>query len=423
MYLKGSKLRMNKQRRMRRSNPAFIILFLAIIAAVIYFDQYVVEELPVVQVPTPTSTLIPESLEKEADELLAAGSMYRAIDVYNQAIRVDPYDPNMHVKLAHAQILAGEYESALTSAQNALLLNPENPKALAELGWALSFLGDILRAEEALEQALELDPDNVEAHAYYAEVMMDQDYVDEASEHSKAAVQLDPYSLEARRARGYVLYLTGNYNEAEIEFHTALEINNRVSDLHLSMGLVYWAQGRLNEAIDEFNIADTLDPDNPLPATSIYRIYLYLGEYAKAGQFAKSAVEDDPTNPRRYGNWGVALYKNLQYQEAIDVFSIAIHGGTTDDGQVVVGMPLDTEVAEYFYMYGLALAYTRRCSEALPIFQALIAGVPGNSIALDNADTGIAICEEYIANPPTPTPGPTDEPVPPTETPTSTETP
>jgi len=141
MYLKGSKLRMKKQRRMRRSNPAFVILFLAIITAVIYFDQYVVEELPVVQVPTPTSTLIPESLEKEADELLAAGSMYRAIDVYNQAIRVDPYDPNMHVKLAHAQILAGEYESALTSAQNALLLNPENPKALAELGWALSFLG------------------------------------------------------------------------------------------------------------------------------------------------------------------------------------------------------------------------------------------------------------------------------------------
>ena len=285
--------------------------------------------------------------------------------------------------------------------------------------------GDILRAEEALEQALELDPDNVEAHAYYAEVMIDQDYVDKASEHSKAAVQLDPYSLEARRARGYVLYLTGNYNEAEIEFHTALEINNRVSDLHLSLGLVYWAQGRLNEAIDEFNIADTLDPDDPRPATSISRIYLYLGEYAKAGQFAKSAVEDDPTNPRRYGNWGVALYKNLQYQEAIDVFSIAIHGGTTDDGQVVVGMPLENEVAvaEYFYMYGLALAYTRRCSEALPIFQALIAGVPGNSIALDNADTGIAICEEYIANPPTPTPGPTDEPIPPTETPTSTETP
>jgi tetratricopeptide (TPR) repeat protein len=423
MYLKGSKLRMDKQRRMRRSNPALIALFVAIIAAVIYFDQYVVEALPLPQPPTYTPTPIPEALENEADQYYAEGNLHQAIEVYEKAILVNPHDPDLHVKLAHTLILAGQYEIAQTSAQNALLLNPENPKALAELGWALSFLGDIIGAEEALEQAIELDPTNVEAHAYYAEVMMDQDFVEDASFHSKEAVKLNPNSLEARRARGYVLFLTGNYKEAEEEFLTALEINDRVADLHLYLGMVYRAQSRLDEAIDEFNLADTFDPNNPYPDVYISRIYLYLGEFAKAAQFAKSAVEDDPNNPRRYGNWGVALYKNRQYQEAIEAFSYTVHGGTTSEGDVVMGLPLDYDVAEYFAMYGLALAYTRRCSEAIPIFQTLIAGVPGDEISIENAETGIAICEDYAADPPTSTPAPTATEVLEQTTPTASATP
>jgi tetratricopeptide (TPR) repeat protein len=183
----------------------------------------------------------------------------------------------------------------------------------------------------------------------------------------------------------------------------------------------------LDEAIDEFNLADTFDPSNPYPDVYISRIYLYLGEFAKAAQFAKSAVEDDPTNPRRYGNWGVALYKNRQYQESIDAFSLAVHGGTAATGEVVVGLPLSNEpgIAEYFALYGLALANSRRCSEALPIFQALIAGVPGDTNAIANADAGIAVCESYVANPPTSTPPPiaTTSPEQPSETPEPTPTP
>jgi tetratricopeptide (TPR) repeat protein len=201
-----------------------------------------------------------------------------------------------------------------------------------------------------------------------------------------------------------------------------LEINDRVADLHLYLGMVYRAQGRLDEAIDELNLADTFDPNNPYPDVYISRIYLYLGEFAKSAQFAKSAVEDDPTNPNRYGNWGVALYKNRQYQEAIEAFSYAIHGGTTPGGDVVTGLPLNYDVAEYFALYGLSLAYTRRCSEAIPIFQTIIAGVPGADISIENSETGIAICEDYAANPPTSTPAPTATQIPEQPTPTATTT-
>jgi tetratricopeptide (TPR) repeat protein len=399
MNLKGNRLRMDRKRRFGRTNPAFVALIIIMIGLVWYFDQFVVEELPVAQVPTPTATPVPEALEFEADQLVEDGSFFPAIEMYKQAIIANPADPNLHVKLAHAQNLAGEYEAAVTSAQNALLLNDENPKALAELGQTLTFLGDLFGAEEALLQALELNPDSVEANAYYAELLLDLEDYEEAASYSRRAIELDSTSLVALRSRGIVLYYTGNYQEAALEFETAIEQNNRISDLHIWLGLCYWPLGLYDEAIDEFNEGDRLDPDNPYPDTYISRIYLGLGEYAKAAQFASSAVDNDPDNPQRWANWGVALYKNRQYPEAIEAFRFAIRGGETEDGFVVVGLPLDYDRAEYFYMYGLALAYTRQCDEALPIFQALQANVPGDQIAMDNAEYGIDTCEGYINEP------------------------
>jgi tetratricopeptide (TPR) repeat protein len=399
MYLKGSKWKMDKQRRRRRTNPAFVVLILALIALAVYFDQYVVEELPIAQAAEPTPTPIPESLEQEADRLSDQGNLFQAIELYKQAIGVSTGSPNLsslYVKLAHTQILAGDYEEARTNAENALLLSNQSPRALAELGWAYSFLGNDFEAEKVLLEALALNPESVEAHAYYAELLADQQNYDGAATHSRQAMELDDQSLVALRSRGYVLYFTGNYEESIAVFEQAIAINRQVADLHQFLGLSYWALARYDEAITAFNEADRYNADSPLPDTYISRIYLGIGEYAKAAQFARSAVEKDPTNPVRWGNWGVALYKNLQYPEAIDAFRIAIRGGETEDGQIVSGLSLDYSNAEYFYMYGLALAYTRQCSEALPIFQALIANVPNDEAAVANADFGIETCNQYV---------------------------
>jgi tetratricopeptide (TPR) repeat protein len=400
MYLNGSKMRMDKKRRQQRTNPALVILILVLIGLVWYFDRYVVEELPIAQAPTPTPTPAPESLELQGDNLVNEGNLHQAIDLYQQAIIASTGAPNLsslYVKLAHNQILVGDYAAAKTSAENALLLNDQNPQALAELGWAYSFLGNQVDAEKALQQALDLNPDSVEAHAYYAELLTDQGDYEGAASHSRTAYQLDNQSLVALRARGYVLYYTGNYEEAAQIFEQAIAINDRVADLHQFLGLIYWTLTRNDEAIEQFNIADTFDPDNPLPDTYISRIYLGIGEYAKSAQFARSAVDNDPTNPIRYGNWGVALYKNLQYAEAIEAFKFAIRGGETDDGEIVTGLALDYDNAQYFYMYGLALANVRQCSEAIPIFQALIANVSADEIAISNANAGIDICEQYVS--------------------------
>ncbi|HKJ26659.1 MAG TPA: tetratricopeptide repeat protein, partial [Anaerolineales bacterium] len=250
---------MDKKRRIRRSNLGLVVLLLAIIGLVLFFNQYVVDTLPIARFATPTPSPIPESLEEEADTLVEEGSLFQAIDLYKQAIIISSGSPNLsalYVKLAHTQILAGEYEEAKTNAENALLLNNQSPLALAELGWAFSFLGNELEAEKSLLAALELNPESVEAHAYYAELLADQADYDGAAIHSRRALELNDQSLVALRSRGYVLYFTGNYEESAAVFEEAVALNNEVADLHQFLGLSYWALARYDDAIAQFNEAD-----------------------------------------------------------------------------------------------------------------------------------------------------------------------
>jgi len=95
----------------------------------------------------------------------------------------------------------------------------------------------------------------------------------------------------------------------------------------------------------------------------------------------------------------------------VQALRLAVRGGTAEDGTPVEGLPLNYgRVAEYYSTYGLALARTGNCREAVEISQALARGVPNDEISLFNAQEITAICKQMIENPPTPPPEATQIP-------------
>jgi hypothetical protein len=54
--------------------------------------------------------------------------------------------------------------------------------------------------------------------------------------------------------------------------------------------------------------------------------------------------------------------------------------------------------AQYYWFYGFALAKSipHQCNEAVPIFQALITGVPDDADAVYNANFGLDLCREAV---------------------------
>ena len=410
MYLKGSKWSMNRRRR--RPNWFRITILVLLIAAGIYLDRVIIPTVPQPFVPTATPTRDPESYTVEADALFQEGKLTQSISTYTDAIQAKPDDPTLFISRAHAQIYAGQYAEAETSAQDALLLSPNNSMAHVMRAWALDFQGDYLAAESAVKRALELDPNNAMAHAIYVEILIDSYYegtgtfegLDQAVEESHVALDLAPDLMESHRARGYILEATGNYPEAISEYQAAIDINPNIADLHLALGRNYRVMQVYDKAVEEFTRANTLNPPDPTPDLLISRTYATVGEYAKAVQYAKEAMDDNPADANLRGNLGVMYYRNLEWPNALEQLKIVVAGGATDDNQPIEPIPLtnDTRIAEYYFTYGLVLARTNRCGEALQIAQQIQSRVPTDEIAVANAGEIVNICQQNLAASPTP---------------------
>ncbi|HTX90334.1 MAG TPA: tetratricopeptide repeat protein [Anaerolineales bacterium] len=398
-----------RQRR-PRTNWFLIFLVLILIVIVTYVDRFILPTAQVPGLPTATATRDPESYITEAQGLFDQGKLSQAIDTYLEAIRIKPDDPATYIALARVQIFAGRYADALTNAENALLLSPNNSMANAIRGWALTNQGNYSQADDSLKTALRLDQNNGQAHAYDAFLygaMYENgtgpyvDPIQTAIAESQIAINLAPNSLEAHWARAYILQITSNYEQAVTEYQNAIKINKNISEIHLQLGETYKAlslvdETNINTALQEYSQANTLNPSDYRPAEYSSRALAYIGDYAKAVQFAEQAVKNSPTDPYLRGNWGYMLYKNFEWPAALQQFDLAVNGGQSEDGQTI--LPLnptsnsDTWVSKYFYAYAILLAQSNRCADALPLTQKILDYFRSDQFAAQNVDYALSFC-------------------------------
>lgn len=402
-------------RRKRRPNYFGLAIFGLVLLFGYYFNQVYLPTQPNPFEPTPTPTRSPESFVAEAQSLFAEGKLLPAIDAYRAAINASPQDSSLYVALARVQVFAGQYEEAEKNAKNALLLNGNNALAHGVHAWALDFQeGKNGEAQSSIQDALNLDPNNALIQAYYVEILVSSgfDGYETAAEHSKIALALDSNIVETHRARALILEATGNYPEAIAEYNAAIDINPNIPALYIGLGLNYRILQVYDEAIAAFTRANALNPADPFPDLYISRTYATIGEYAKSLQYAEAAVQDRPDSASLRGNLGVMYYRNFLWPEAIQQLGYTIYGGKTEDGVEIEGIPLvnDVRVAEYYYTYGLALARTNQCGEALPIAQMLQSRIPANENAVSAASEIGRICEEQLSNPSANVPVPTSTP-------------
>ena len=233
-----------------------------------------------------------------------------------------------------------------------------------------------------------------------------------AAEESKVAQQLAPNALITHRARGYVLEATANYEEAVREYQAAAAINGNIPDLHLQLGINYSALGIYDQAVQEFSNANALNPADPMPDYLSSRTYATVGEFAKARQYAETAVKDEPTNPRYRGNLGVMYFRTALFQEAVKELSLAVNGGLSETGDQVQPIeltPNSPRIAEIYFTYALALSKIDRCGEVLQISQLIQARIPTDEISVANVAEAVKACGRTLTEVGTPSPAATTD--------------
>jgi tetratricopeptide (TPR) repeat protein len=423
MYLRGSKWDLRKKRR--RSRPWRILLLLILVVGAVYVWQIYIPTVPPLFIPTLTPTRSPASFVLEAESLFQAGKLSQAEESYLEAIAVNPRETNYYIELARIRVFAGNYVDAETAARDALVIDPNSALAHAVLGWSIDFQAgqeqDPTRKSELLadameqaEQALKINPNSALVNAFYAEILIDHNIAEyeRALEAAERGLELDPNLLEAHRAMGYVWELTGNRQQALESYQAAMLINPNIPRLHIDIANMQRALGDIEGARDSYLNAVALAPTSTEPLSLLVQLYAGIGEFGRASQYAENAVDLEPTNARLRGNLGRMYYHNNALDEAIIQLELAIRGGPTEDGVWVEGLPLnpgDERVIEFYYTYGLALAKMGRCEEAIPIFEALLRGVPENEIAVYNAQEGLILCGQLER---TPTPESEETPAP-----------
>ena len=203
---------------------------------------------------------------------LSSNAALNAIDLLNQAIKIDPNYAPAYEALAEAYYTASNLvlppreamPKVRAAAEKALALDP----ALADARVTLAIVAQAYdwnwtEAERQFRQAAEDAPGSARAHEWYGEHLCEMGRSEEGLRELEWARQLDPLSMETNYELAFSLLLSRKYDLAIGQFRDAMKLDPSAYLPVWGMGLTYWAKGDLTEALAWLNRARRME-DNPL---------------------------------------------------------------------------------------------------------------------------------------------------------------
>ncbi|HEX6096195.1 MAG TPA: protein kinase [Thermoanaerobaculia bacterium] len=246
-----------------------------------------------------------------------AEGMYRAIELFNDAIEIDPQYALAYAGIADCYNLLDiwanlptreTFPRAKAAAQKALSIDDRLAEAHTSLAYAIhTYERDWPAAEREYKRALELNPNYATARQWYAEFLTATGRFDEAEEQGKKALDLDPMSPIINAVVAW------NYTMAR-RYDAAIEQGTRTTQLfpdfmpgYAYLGLAQLESGRAREALASFETARK-NLDIAVVRTWLARAHLAAGEREEALRIVRSLESGRDYIPSYYM---AALYSDL----------------------------------------------------------------------------------------------------------------
>jgi serine/threonine-protein kinase len=187
-------------------------------------------------------------------------SIKKSIELFHQAIDLDPIYASAYAGIADCYVLLGLYgtsdaHEAFAKAE-AAATKALQMEDLAEAHTALGsvriyYYWDWVGAEREFKRALELNPDYPTAHHWYGTHLIRMGRFDEGLAQLKRAQQLDPLSLVINQSIGWAYYLSRQYDQAVVQYLKVIEMDENFYFPHAELGVVYLLQKKYSEALAE----------------------------------------------------------------------------------------------------------------------------------------------------------------------------
>ena len=195
--------------------------------------------------------------------------------------------------------------------------------------WRLT-KAEIEQAIDMLQQAVVRYPEYAPAHSLLAFILLISGYIGarsseaqlkQASTLAARAAELDDGDPWAHLALGFAAFMKRQTPIAAAEFHRALSLNPNFAAAHgyLGWALAFDGQTSLASAhLEEAMRLSPHDPQNAIFNTGLAIVYYFTGDYARAVEFSRNAVQQRSAFTAGYRIHVAALAQVGQIDEARD---------------------------------------------------------------------------------------------------------
>jgi Tfp pilus assembly protein PilF len=194
------------------------------------------------------------------EALAQRGKWAKAIENFEDALRINPRYIYAHTALGFIFAIQGRLTEALEQYDDALRIAPRLASAHTGLGLVFARQGKLSEASDHFRRALESAAGDAQAHFYLGLLLKKQGQWGEAATHFQQAAQADPNSEQAQYQWGLALAEEGKLSEATDHLRAAVRINPRSAEAHRSLAEVLMRQGQSDEADEHFQEARKLRP-------------------------------------------------------------------------------------------------------------------------------------------------------------------
>lgn len=212
------------------------------------------------------------------------GNFDKAYEIYQYAIKLDPYYGEYYNDLANLLQNHGHVKESLIYYQKAIDLCPPYYEAHINRAGAYEKMGDFDKAKLDYKRAIELKPDASYAYGNLSTIYYQEEKYTEALELIDKALYHNSKEAHFYNNKGLILQELDLHDSALNCFNKAIELNPKLSEAFNNAAVLAYSKGEYEESLVFVNKAIEMNPD---PDYKINRGILY-----KELNQAKKALDD-----------------------------------------------------------------------------------------------------------------------------------
>lgn len=265
----------------------------------------------------------PENLKQVGRSLYLLGKHKTAIEVYNEAQKLNPDDWEILYNKGLCYMYLKQYENAILSFQNANQIQ-RHDSTYMNLGKVFTLQEDYKKAIEIYIEALEFSPDNAEILTTIGLLYLRLGENFRAFDFLGNSLTHDPRNPKTILAAGSIIQDHNDMDVALVKYRVAAVLIPNSAQLWNNIGMCFFGKQRYVAAISCLKKALYLDPFEWIISYNLGLVHLNTQQYASAYNYFTASLNINPNFAMTYMYIGITFNRLDDFENSCQAFNKAI---------------------------------------------------------------------------------------------------